>query len=94
MKYAKRLFVLVSILFLFFKKYSKIFKRFFIYLFTEMQRERERQGHRQREKQTPCREPDAELDPGSLGSRPGLKGGIKPLGHPGIANHFDFIITG
>ena len=34
---------------------------------------RERQRHRQREKQTPCREPDVELDPRTLGSHPGLK---------------------
>ena len=31
---------------------------------------RERQRHRQREKEAPCREPDAELDPRTLGSRP------------------------
>ena len=35
--------------------------------------ERERQRHRQREKQAPRREPNAGLDPGSLGSYPGLK---------------------
>ena len=35
--------------------------------------QRERQRHRQREKQAPCREPDTGLDPGSLGSHPGLK---------------------
>ena len=35
--------------------------------------ERERQRHRQREEQAPCREPDVGLDPGSPGSRPGLK---------------------
>ena len=40
---------------------------------TERERERERQRHRQREKQAPCREPDVGLDPGSLGSGPGLK---------------------
>ena len=37
----------------------------------DTERERERQRHRQREKQTPCREPDAGLDPGSPGSRRG-----------------------
>ena len=36
-------------------------------------RETERQRHRQREKQAPCREPDVGLDPGTPGSRPGLK---------------------
>ena len=32
-----------------------------------------RQTHRQREKQAPCMEPDAGLDPGTLGSCPELK---------------------
>ena len=55
--------------FLFFKK-----KILFIHnRHTERERERERQRHRQREKQAPCREPDGGLDPGSPGSRPGLK---------------------
>ena len=36
-------------------------------------RERERQRHMPREKQAPCREPDVGLDPGSPGSRTGLK---------------------
>ena len=35
--------------------------------------ERERQRHRQREKQVPCGEPKVGLDPGSSGSRLGLK---------------------
>ena len=39
----------------------------------DRERERERQRHRQREKQAPCREPYVGLDPGSLGSRAGLK---------------------
>ena len=47
-------------------------------------REREKQRYRQREKQAPCREPDVGLDPGTLGSRPRPKAGIKPLSHPGI----------
>ena len=45
---------------------SFVFKDF-IYLFMterERERERERQRQRQKEKQGPCREPDAELDPG------------------------------
>ena len=33
----------------------------------------EKQKHRQREKQAPHRESDAGLDPGTLGSCPGLK---------------------
>ena len=45
--------------------------------YTEKEREAE-------EKQAPCREPDMELDPGTPGSRPGLKAGAKPLSHPGI----------
>ena len=36
------------------------------------------------EKQAPCREPDAGLDPGTPGSRPGPKAGVQPLSHPGI----------
>ena len=32
-----------------------------------------RQRHRQREKQAPSREPNVGLEPGSLGSGPGLK---------------------
>ena len=46
--------------------------------------ERERQRHRQREKQASCREPDAGLDPGTLGSRPGPKAGAKLLSHPRV----------
>ena len=45
---------------------------------------RERQKLRQREKQAPCREPEAGLDPGTPGSRPGPKAGAKPLNHPGV----------
>ena len=39
----------------------------------DTEREGEGQRHRQREKQAPCREPDVGLDPGSLGSHPGLQ---------------------
>ena len=49
----------------------------------EAEREKEMLRHRQREKQAPFREPDVGLDPGSLGSRPGLKAGGKPLSHRG-----------
>ena len=55
----------------------------FIYLF--MRDERERQRHRQREKQAPCREPDGGLDPGTPGSRPGLKADAQLLSHPGVS---------
>ena len=47
-------------------------------------RDRERQRHRQREKQAPCREPDAELDPRTPGSRPEPKADTEPLNHPGV----------
>ena len=53
--------------------------------------ERERQRHRQREKQAPCREPDVGLNPGSPGSHPGLKGGAKPLSHPGCPRIKNFM---
>ena len=43
----------------------------------------ERQRHRQREKQAPCKEPDAGLNPRTLGSRPELKADAQPLSHPG-----------
>ena len=60
-------------------------KILFIYLFMRnRERERERERERQREKQVPCREPDVGLDPGSPGSRLGLKAGTEPLSHPGI----------
>ena len=52
----------------------------------ERERERERQRHRQKEKQASCREPDVGLNPGSLGSCPGLKAGAVPLGHLGCPN--------
>ena len=47
-------------------------------------KERERQRHRQREKQGPRRESDGRLDPGTQGSHPGPKAGVKSLSHPGI----------
>ena len=48
--------------------------------------ERERQRHRQREKQAPCREPDAGLDPRTLGSHPEPKADAQPLSHPGASS--------
>ena len=45
-------------------------------------RDTERQRHRQREKQTPCREPDAGLDPRTLGLRPEPKADAQPLSYP------------
>ena len=50
----------------------------FVYLFMRIHREERerRQRHSQREKQAPCREPDVGLNPGSLGSGPGLKAAL------------------
>ena len=47
-------------------------------------RDTEKERQRQREKQAPCREPDAGLDPGTPGSRPGPKADAQPLSHPGV----------
>ena len=52
------------------------FKVLFIY---SQEAQREKQRHRQREKQTPCREPDAGLNPG-----PEPKADTQPLSHPGV----------
>ena len=51
------------------------FFKVFIYSW-ETPRKRERQRLGQREKQAPCREPDLGLNPGSPGSRPGLKAAL------------------
>ena len=58
-------------------------KRFYLFIH---ERYRERQRHRQREKQTPCGEPDAGLNPRTLGSPPEPKEDAQPLSHPGIPN--------
>ena len=47
--------------------------RFYLFIYEKHREERERQRHRQREKKAPGKKPDMGLDPGSLGSRPGLK---------------------
>ena len=57
-----------------------------IYLFMR-EREREKQRRRQREKQAPCGEPDAGLDPRTLGSHPQLKADAQPLSHPEITSY-------
>ena len=58
---------------------------FFLNLFIpETHTHTQSQRHRQREKQAPCREPNAGLDPGTLGSRPGPKAAAQPLSHSGI----------
>ena len=54
----------------------------FIHLFM---RDTERETEtRQRKKQAPCGEPDAGLDPRTLGSYPEPKADAQPLSHPGI----------
>ena len=45
---------------------------------------RERERHRQREKQALCREPDAGLNPRTLGSLPEPKADAQLLSHPGV----------
>ena len=49
---------------------------------TETEREAETQA--EGEAGSMHREPDVGFDPGSPGSRPGVKAGAKPLRHPGI----------
>ena len=69
-----------------------IFKKDCIYLFiheTHTQRERERERERGRDtgrgrSRIHCREPNVGLNPGTPGSRPGLKAVAKPLSHTGI----------
>lgn len=56
--------------------------------------ERERHRHRQMEKQALCREPEVGLGPRTPGSRPELKVGTQPLGHPGIPREFSFLKYG
>ena len=51
----------------------------------------QRGRHRQQEKQAPCRDPDVGLDHRTPGSRPGLKAGVKSLGHPGIPDCVHFL---
>ena len=75
--------------FLFFLRFYLFIHETHTHTHTERERERERereerQRHRQREKQAPCREPNVGLDPGSPGSHPRAKAGVKPLSHPGI----------
>ena len=65
--------------------FNLIFKRFYLFIQErQRQRERERQRHRQREKQAPYKEPNAGLDPRTLGSRPEPKADSQQLSHPGV----------
>ena len=66
-----------------FKNKLGIWIKKIIYLFM---RDTQSQRHRQREKQTPCRKPDATLDPRTLGSQPEPKVDTQPLSHPGVWN--------
>ena len=75
---AHNVYVLIKFSFFFF------FLRFYLFIH---ERQRERQRHRPREKQAPCRESDGGLDPGSPGSRPGLKAGAQPLSHLGCPDY-------
>ena len=53
---------------------GNFFLRFYLFIINlNAKRHRERQRHRQREKQALFREPDMGLDPGTPGSRSGLK---------------------
>ena len=64
-------------------------KKIFIVFMKDTQRERQR--HRQRETQAPRREPDADLDPRTLGSHAEPKADTQPLSHPG-APFLSFLI--
>ena len=58
--------------------------------------EREAETQAEGEAGSMHREPDAELNPGTPGSRPGPKAGAKPLSHPGIPvfpEAFELLIT-
>ena len=58
------------------------FKRFYLFIH-ERDTERASQRLRQRKKQAACREPNAGLNPRTLGSRPEPKTDAQPLSHPG-----------
>ena len=66
-----------------------IFFFFFDFIYS-WETHRERQRYRQREKQAPCGEPDAGLDPGTLGSHPELKADAQPLNHLGVPGQLIF----
>ena len=73
-----------------------IFKKILFYLFLvkilfiySWETHRERQGHRQK-KRAALGEPDVELDPRTLRSRPEPKADAQPLSHSGIPKDFIF----
>ena len=57
------------------------------------EREREAETQAEGEAGSMHREPDVGFDPGSPGSCPGPKAGVKPLRHPGIPFIIAFILT-
>ena len=73
--------IMFVVLTLYIKLVGFFLKIFNIYLFMR-DTKRKRQRHRQREKQAPSVEPDAGLDPRTLGSRPKPKADAQPLSHP------------
>ena len=62
-------------------EFSSFFFFFQDFIYLSM-RDPEREAETQ-EKQAPCREPDAGLDPGTPGSRPGPRADIQPPSPPG-----------
>ena len=60
------------------------FSPFFFFFMIVTEREREAETQAEGEAGSMHQEPDVGFDPGSPGSRPGLKAGAKPLSHPGI----------
>ena len=73
--------------------FGHFLKKDLMYFFTR-EREKERQRHGQREKPAPCKEPNAGLDPGTLGSHPEPKADAQPLSHPGVPILVTFIKVG
>ena len=63
--------------------YFILFLKTFLFIYS-WEIHRERQRHRQREKQTPCREPNAGLNPRTPGLCPEPKADAQPLSHPGV----------
>ena len=55
---------------------------FFLKILFIYSRDKERQRQRQREKQAPCGQPDAALDPRTLGPHPEPEADAQPLSHP------------
>ena len=69
--------------------YFILFFNFYLFMIVT-EREREAETQAEGEAGSMHREPDMGFDPGSPGSRPGLKAGAKPLRHPGIPLKYNF----